>query len=122
LGIAWYLTRVLWDYPGVYAGVIGFFVLTQMPVMLRHAQNLVLFRFVSLRGGVEGRTNIERWLEQKMSGVIFWFFAVAYVLLWLLLGDPFFIGGAIGTALAGARFWIFGGEAEEKAAESGGAD
>lgn len=112
IGVAWWLTRVIWDYPDVYVAVVGFFVLTQMPVLLRHAQNLVLFRFVSLRGGVEGRTNVERWLEQKMSGVVFWYFAGAYVVLWLLLGDPFFIGGALGTALAGARFWIFGGEAQ----------
>jgi hypothetical protein len=36
-----------------------------------------------------------------------------YALLWIVLSEPFFAGGVIGAALAGARFWIFGEEAEE---------
>ena len=119
LGGVWWLSRQFGDYSEVYVAAVGFFVLTQMPVMMRHAQNLTLFRYVSLRGGVEGRARIARWLDLRMSGVIFWYFAAVYALLWLLLGDVFFVGGAVGTALAGARFWIFGGDAEESATESG---
>jgi hypothetical protein len=115
LGLAWWLTQWLGGYSEVYVAVLGFFVLTQMPVMLRHAQNIVLFRYAALEGGVEGRTQVQRWLELKVSATVFWFFAAAYVFLWLLLGEVFFIGGAIGTALAGARFWIFGGDAEKVA-------
>jgi hypothetical protein len=82
-------------------------------VQVRHGQNIVLFRYVVLNGAVEGRTSAERWLELKLSGTMFWFFGVIYAVLWLLTGDALFIGGVVGTGLMGARFWIFGGQAEE---------
>jgi hypothetical protein len=112
LVLVWFLTWWLDGYEQVYVAFVGFFVLTQVPVMLRHTQNIVLFRYIAARGGVTGRTDVERWLEFKVSATVFWFFSASYVVLWLLLGDVFFVGGAVGTALAGARFWIFGGEAE----------
>ncbi len=74
------------------------------------------------QGRRRGRARSERWLEFKVSAAVFWFFSVAYLLLWLLLGDVFFVGGVVGTALAGARFWIFGGEAEETGAAEGEGD
>jgi hypothetical protein len=117
LVLVWGLTEWLGAYQDAYMVFLGLFILTQMPVMLRHTQNIVLFRFVATRGGVEGRARTERWLEHKVSASVFWYFTAAYVLLWLLLGDVFFIGGVVGTALAGARFWIFGGEAEQAAAD-----
>ena len=113
LALVWGATWWLDGYREVYVGFVGFFVLTQMPVMLRHTQNIALFRFVATKGGVEGRARSERWLDFKVSASVFFYFAVAYLLLWLLLGDVFFIGGVVGTALAGARFWIFGDEAEK---------
>jgi hypothetical protein len=108
----WLLVSWLGAYEEVYVAFVGFFVLTQVPVMLRHIQNIVLFRYVASRGGVSGRAEVERWLEFKVSAAVFWFFSASYVVLWLLLGDVFFIGGAVGTVLAGARFWILGGETE----------
>ncbi|MDP2182028.1 MAG: hypothetical protein Q8K99_05585 [Actinomycetota bacterium] len=113
LAVAWWFTVRAGRMVSFYAGVLGFFVLTQMPVFMRHAQNIVLFSFVARRGGIEGRARAERWLDLKLSGVLFWYFTAVFLLLWGLLGEPLFAGGALGTLLAGARFWIFGGEAEE---------
>ncbi len=113
LGAAWWLFVVHWDLSQVYLGAVGFFLLLQLPVLMRHTQNIVLFRFVVRRGGVEGKTEAERWLDLKTTGAIFWYFAAAYSVLWLLDGSPLFLGGALGCLLVGARFWIFGGEAEE---------
>jgi len=112
VSLAWWFTVRAGRLEGLYLGVVGFFVLTQLPVHMRHVQNIVLFRFVALKGGVEGRAQAARWLDLKVSAAILWYFAAAYVLLWVLTGEYLFVGGAVGTALAGARFWIFGGEAE----------
>lgn len=114
LAVAWWFTVHAGRLEQLYAGIVGFFLLTQVPVFMRHAQNIVLFWFVARRGGIEGRARAERWLDLKLSGVMFWYFAAVFVLLWALLGEPMFAGGALGTALAGGRFWIFGGEAEEE--------
>lgn len=113
LVIVWWLTVRAGRLEALYVGFVGFFVLTQLPVQMRHTQNIVLFRYVALKGGVEGRARAARWLDLKMSGVILWYFAVAYLVLWALTGSALFAGGAIGTGLAGARFWIFGGQAGE---------
>ena len=114
LALVWWLTTIYLDYPDVYLGAVGFFVLLQLPVLMRHMQNIVLFRFVVLRGGVQGRTDAAHWLDLKVTSAIFFYFAAAYLVLWLLLGSAFFIGGLLGCLLIGARFWIFGGEAEEE--------
>ena len=119
LALVWWFTTVYLDFPDIYLGAVGFFVLLQFPVLMRHVQNVVLFRFVVLRGGVEGRTTAARWLDLKVTAAIFFYFAAAYLVLWLLLGSAFFLGGVLGSLLAGARFWIFGDEAEE---EEGQAD
>jgi hypothetical protein len=108
---AWFLTVFADRWQGVYVGVVGFFVLTQVPAHIRHIQNIALFRFVALRGGVQGKTLTPRWMDLQVSGVLFWSFAAVYALLWVLLDEPFLAGGAVGAALAGARFWIFGQEA-----------
>ncbi len=114
LAATWWFTAREGRLEGLYAGVLGFFILTQLPVQMRHAQNIALFRYVSTHGGVEGRARAERWLELKVSAIVFWFFAGTYVVLWALLDGPFFLGGAVGVGLAGARFWIFGGEAFDR--------
>lgn len=114
LALVWWLTTVYLDFPDIYLGAVGFFVLLQLPVLMRHVQNVVLFRFVVLRGGVEGRTTAARWLDLKVTAAIFFYFAAAYLVLWLLLGSALFLGGVLGSLLAGARFWIFGDEAEEE--------
>jgi hypothetical protein len=111
---ATWIAAVWFDlWPEVYVATLGFFVLIQLPVQLRHAQNIVLFRYVVLNHAVTGRTTAERWLELKLSGTMFWFFGIGYAALWLLTGDPLFVGGIVGVALSGARFWIFGSQAEE---------
>ncbi|MDZ4064250.1 MAG: hypothetical protein U1E22_06220 [Coriobacteriia bacterium] len=118
LAVAWWFTVHAGRLIPLYTGVVGFFLLTQMPVFMRHTQNIVLFSFVARRGGIEGRARAARWLDLKLSGVLFWYFTAVFLLLWGLLGDALFAGGALGTLLAGARFWIFGGEAEEGEAGS----
>ena len=113
LTLTWVFAVYMDLWPEVYVATFGFFVLVQAPVQLRHAQNIVLFRYVVLNGAVDGRTRAQRWLELKLSGTMFWFFGIGYAVLWLLTGDALFIGGVAGAALMGARFWIFGSQAEE---------
>ncbi|MDH4140250.1 MAG: hypothetical protein OEV43_06715 [Coriobacteriia bacterium] len=117
IGVAWWLTVHEGRLEGVYLAILGFFVLIQVPVQMRHIQNIALFRTVVLRGGVRGRTQAARWLDLRMSGVVFWGFAGFYVLMWAILAEPFFLGGAVGAGLAGARFWIFGSDAEKGLSE-----
>ena len=111
--VTWWFTARAGRLEGIYAAVVGFYILVQVPVQIRHAQNLLLFRFVVVRGGVEGKTLEPRWLQLKLSGTLFWAFAAFYLLLFALTGDALFIGGVVAGLLMGARFWIFGGEAEK---------
>lgn len=106
----WWFTARLGRLVWLYEGLLGFLVLTIVPALVRHVQNIAVFRSVALRGGVEGKTTIPRWMDLKVSGVVFWAWAGVYLLMWSLSGMPLFVGGAVGTSLAGARFWIFGTE------------
>jgi hypothetical protein len=110
----WWFTARAGRLEGVYIGTLGFFVLTQVPAHIRHVQNISLFRYVNECGGVTGKTHTPRWLDLRLSGILFWAFAAAYLLVWVVVGEPFFLGGVVGAALAGARFWIFGGDAEKE--------
>ena len=121
IAAVWWFTARADRLEDVYVGVVGFFVLVLVPVLIRHVNNLALFRFVALRGGVEGRVETPRWMDLKLSAVLFWLFACVYAALYVIVGDAFFLGGVVGGALVGARFWIFGGEAEkEPAGQVGG--
>ena len=106
----WWFTARVGQLEGVYMGVVGFFVLLQVPVQIRHVNNIALFRHVALHGEVTGKTSISRRLDLRLSGLLFWSFAAAYLLMYLMVWDGFFLGGVVGALLLGARFWIFAGE------------
>ena len=112
----WWLTAYAGRLEGVYLGVIGFFILPQVTVHIRHANNIALFSTVVRRGGVTGKTAVDRWLDMRLSGVLFWLFSAVWAVFYLLTSDPLFLGGVASTALVGARFWIFGDEAAKEAA------
>lgn len=106
----WWFTAHMGRLEDLYVAVLGFFILVQVPTQIRHVNNLALFRYVALRGGVEGRTHTPRWLDLRLSGLLFWMFAVVFLVFWLIVGDALFIGGTVGCLLVGSRFWIFGEE------------
>lgn len=109
---AWWFTARVGSLEDVYAGVLGFFVLIQVPVTIRHLNNIALFRYVVLQGGFEGRMRAPRWIDLKMSGWLLWLFAGAFGALWLLSGDALFVGGTVGCLLAGLRYWLLADEAK----------
>jgi hypothetical protein len=113
LVLVWWFTARAGRLDGVYLGFVGFFILPQAAVMLRHGNNIALFRTIALSGGVQGKAATARWLDLKLSGLMFWLFGGVWAALWLLTGSALFVGGIVAAALVGARFWIFGQDAEK---------
>jgi hypothetical protein len=102
--VIWFLSR---PYPPLFTFLMGALVLLQVSVHLRHLRNIFLFRLVVQRGGVQGRISYAAWFSYKVSSLELFSFAGFYVLIFLLTGSVFFLGGAVTCLFAGVKHLVF---------------
>ncbi|MBN1657494.1 MAG: hypothetical protein JXA93_03785 [Anaerolineae bacterium] len=101
--IFWTLTQWSGDRE-VFAGFLGAFFLLEVVVHMRHARNLVTFHY-GQQGGLRGRLERARWLVLRLSAVDMALYAVLFVLLFLLTGSWFVLGGVGGCLITAVRQW-----------------
>lgn len=81
--------------PELFAFGWGALVCVQAAVHFRHVRNLALFHYASDSRGIAGKIEYEHWLSLRLSAVEMASFTIFLLLLFLLWGDFFFLGGAI---------------------------
>ena len=95
-GYVFLVHRIAGPSSGLYLGVLGAMVLTELTVHIRHLRNWFLFR----KGisSIQGRLAYPRSFLLRMSAVEIFLFAGLYLVLFLMTESPFVLGGAIAAA------------------------
>ena len=99
------LSTVSHQHPGlepIYAVGLGSPILTECAIHVRHARNIFFFRSV-LEGGVAGQIRYDRMHVLRASAMDILAFAAIYLLLFVALGEWFFLGGALGCVVLGLK-------------------
>ena len=102
LVVLWYLSRLL-DAFEPFSLAFGAMVLLEAAVYLRHLRNRSLFKNMIDKGGLTGQTRYSRWLILSNSASELFAFAGLFLLLAILLGSFFLLGGALSCLATGAR-------------------
>ena len=84
------------DVPELFAFLWGTLVCTQMAIHLRHIRNLAIFHYARDSNGMSGRIEYEHWLSLRLSSIELFSFSVLFLFLFLLWGNLFILGGAVG--------------------------
>lgn len=103
MGGLWFLFVRLENARPVFELVLGLFLLVELVILIRHANNLCLFRYLKASEGVEGTIRYARWLSLRLSSGQFLMFSGCFVALWLLTGRWFFVGGVLGCLFIGLQ-------------------
>lgn len=81
--------------PELFAFGWGSLVCVQAAVYFRHMRNLALFHYAWNSKGIAGKIEYEHWLSLRLSAVEMASFTIFFLILFLLWGNFFFLGGAI---------------------------
>lgn len=85
-----------WGFPEAFALIWGALVCMQIAVHFRHIRNLVLFHYASASSGMIGKIEYQHWLSLRVSAAEFLSFSALFLFLFLLWGNYFALGGALG--------------------------
>jgi hypothetical protein len=113
LVLSWWLTVEWAQWPAVHLFVIGGMLLLEATVHLRHLRVLVLFRQLAFGGGIEGKIYQTRWFGYQASGWEFMASAGMYLLLSIVAGSSFILGGVFMNALTGLQHLRWGVKPEK---------
>jgi len=103
MGGLWFLFVRLENARPVFELVLGLYLLVELVIFIRHMSNLCLFRHLKASEGVEGSIRYARWLSLKLSAGQFLTYAGCFIMLWLLTGRWFFVGGVLGCLFVGLQ-------------------
>lgn len=105
MGLVWVLSVAVLRLPTFFTFLIGAMLLRQAAVHLRHARNLVLFRAVRDTSDVSGQITYARPLVLKLSSAEFGAYGLLYLILALVTGSWFVLGGAVSCAVVSVQHW-----------------
>ena len=78
---------------------MGVLLLTEIPVLIRHARNLFTFTMLVQPSDVSGHISYPRWFSLQLSAVDFGLFALLFVCISTVDNPGFFLGGTLGCGL-----------------------
>ncbi len=108
----WWLSVRFLNTPGIFSFVLGALFLTSVMLDMRHLRNIFLFRLTRLnQPGLTGQMTYARWVILRNSGVELVSFAGLFLLLFLISGSYFLLGGATRTLLLGVQHLRWSGQA-----------
>jgi hypothetical protein len=114
----WWLCTLEMQIPEIYEGALGALILVELAVHLRHLHNLYTFHYISRSEGVSGCIQYSMWMTLRISG----WELLGYTGLWLVLavltGRWFFVGGAIKCLATAIQHWKLSDKDRNKPAES----
>jgi hypothetical protein len=120
LGGLWFLFMRLEEARPVFEFILGLFILVELVILVRHMNNLCLFRYLRASEGVEGSIRYARWLSLRLSSGQFLTFCACFIMLWLLTGRWFFAGGALGCLFIGLQHLSRSSRESVRASGAGG--
>src|SRR5262245_6561070 len=94
-GYVFVVQRIDGPSSGLYLGVLGAMVITELTVHIRHLRNWFMFR--NGLSQIEGRLTYPRGVLLRMSAFELLLFAGLYFVLFLATGSLFILGGAVAT-------------------------
>jgi hypothetical protein len=100
----------------VYLFLVGFLVLIEAPIHVRHVSNIVRFSLLSRPDAAGGQITYSRWFILRVSSVDFFSFAVLYLLGFAATGSWFLLGGSVRCLAFGAFQVILSRKAGRKRA------
>ena len=87
----------------LYLFLVGFFVLIEAPIHVRHFSNIVRFAFLARSDSARGQITFSRWFTLAVSSVDFFSFGVLFLLGFGATRSPFVLGGGVRCI----AFWVF---------------
>ena len=104
LSLVWLLGVWFFQVPETFSLVIGALILVEAVVHIRHIRNIVLFRLTRQDdGGLTGKIEYARWVTLRLSSVEMLSFAALFLLIFLVTGSWFFLGGVLRTLAEGLK-------------------
>jgi hypothetical protein len=89
--------------PDLFYFLIGGLVLLEAAVSMRYLRNVVIFRYAREGEGIRGKIEYSRRLVHTLSFLELYGFAALYVLMFMVSGGWFFLGGALACFVSGRR-------------------
>jgi hypothetical protein len=90
----------------IFKFVCGGMILSEVPIHIRHARNIALFRLARSHQGISGQVTYKRWVLYRLSCIELAGFVFLFLIVFLLTGSVPFLGGsfcAAATALKHVR-------------------
>ncbi len=91
----WYLSVWILGWTWLYSFLLGFFILMEVVVHLRHFRNWYTARVYLRERGLSGNITYSERFSYLASAFEFYLFAILFVLFFLLTFNPFFLGGTV---------------------------
>ena len=99
IGVIWFLSVRLAEIPELYLLTLGGLILREAAVHLRHARNIATFHLSRSANAVEGKITYSQPFSLRLSAVELLSFAVFCLLLALVVGSWFVLGGALSCSV-----------------------
>jgi hypothetical protein len=103
--LMWTFTTQWSDDPALFSFVLGALFLLEVVVHVRHVRNLVTFHYARRIGSLKGRLERARWFVLRLSAVDLAGYALLFLLVFLLTGSWFFLGGTTSCLVTAAKHW-----------------
>ncbi len=101
--VAWWgLTQQL-DRPDVFLLLVGGLLLNELAEISRQYRQIMFFREVRRRGGLQGRSQLTRQLGVMRHVFDLYAFVMLYLVLFMLTGSWFLLGGAVACFVSSRR-------------------
>jgi hypothetical protein len=113
LSLVWFIVNQGWTYPVIYSVAMGALILLALVVNLRHIQNITFFKSNGDTERPKGEIFYPHTMVYRGSAIAFMAHAGFFLLLALLDGSWFFIGGSLSCAAMAINHYRMSGSKPE---------
>ena len=110
--VFWELSTRLLDDPAWLYFLMGALLLRSAAVYLRHGRLISVYFLARHAGALRGQIEYARWLSLLLSALELFSFALLYLVLFILTGSQFLLGGALACTVTAAQHWNFSRQAK----------
>jgi hypothetical protein len=104
--VVWFFSRYELETDAVFLFFSGSFFLLEAVVHIRHIRNIFLFRHARDSQNIKGTIEYSRWVILRQSGMELFVFTIFFLLISVISGSWFFLGGAFGCLATGRKHWF----------------
>lgn len=125
IAVAWVIAVRWLSIPYAFSILMGALICLEATAHIRHIRNIAFMKILIGTQGLKGRIEYPRWLSLRLSAVEILGFAVLFLIVFLISGSWFFVGGALSCLVTGLKHRDWAEKADLEvvpAAEPGPAD